>query len=127
MMRSQRHAIGGCPIDAVRSEVANIASSLGIRGPASTLVASWETARRVSFDLGRAQASSKEWLVVEGVGGGLVPAGIARAQAELRNLPAMSPSHEIEAALRIFRDTLARSRAKTLDACDRRSTVPGML
>jgi diacylglycerol kinase family enzyme len=84
----------------------NIASSLGIKGPASTLVASWETARRVPFDLGRAQAASKEWLVVEGVGGGLVPAGIARAQAELKKRPTMSPSHEIEAALRIFRDTL---------------------
>jgi diacylglycerol kinase (ATP) len=73
----------------------NIASSLGIKGPASTLVASWETARRVPFDLGRAQAASKEWLVVEGVGGGLVPAGIARAEAELKTLPTMSPSHEV--------------------------------
>ena len=62
----------------------NIATSLGVNAPAPELVASWSTARRVPFDLGLRAAASKEWLVVEGVGGGLVPAGIARAQAELK-------------------------------------------
>jgi diacylglycerol kinase (ATP) len=84
----------------------NIASSLGVSAAASDLVASWATARRVPFDLGRARAASKEWLVVEGVGGGLVPAGIARAQAELNARPKMPPSHEVDAALRTFRDAL---------------------
>ncbi len=59
----------------------NIATSLGLNAPVPELIASWSTARRVPFDLGYARAASKEWLVVEGVGGGLVPAGIARAQA----------------------------------------------
>jgi diacylglycerol kinase (ATP) len=84
----------------------NIASSLGVSAPASDLIASWATARRVPFDLGRARAGSKEWLVVEAVGGGLVPAGIARAQAELKARPKMPPSHELDAALRTFRDAL---------------------
>ena len=84
----------------------NIASSLGVSAPAFDLIASWATARRVPFDLGRARASSKEWLVVEGVGGGLVPAGIARAKAELKARPKMPPSNEIDAALRAFHDTL---------------------
>lgn len=86
----------------------NIASSLGVAASASELISSWTTARRVPFDLGHARAGSKRWLVVEGAGGGLVPAGIARAQDNQQQHGKLAPADEIAAALRIFRDTLAQ-------------------
>ncbi|HET9468271.1 MAG TPA: diacylglycerol kinase family protein [Vicinamibacterales bacterium] len=85
----------------------NIATSLGVTRPIPELIASWASARRVPFDLGRAHAGSREWCVVEGVGGGLMPAGIARAQAELRQNDDVSPAAEVATALRTFRDALA--------------------
>jgi diacylglycerol kinase (ATP) len=84
----------------------NIATSLGLNAPVSELIASWSTARRVPFDLGYARAASKEWLVVEGVGGGLVPAGIARARAVQEHREDVPPAAEVAAAVRAFRDTL---------------------
>jgi diacylglycerol kinase family enzyme len=84
----------------------NIANSLGVRAPAEVLVSSWSTARRIPFDLGRARAGSREWLFVEGVGGGLVPAGIARAEREGKTREEMPPAAEIAAAVRTFRDAL---------------------
>src|SRR5688500_5532436 len=85
----------------------NVATSLGITAPVPTLVASWPTARRVPFDLGSARAASREWLVVEGIGGGLVPAGIARAQAEQKHREEIPPAAEVAAAIRAFREALA--------------------
>lgn len=85
----------------------NIASSLGVSGSMTDLIASWTTARRVAFDLGCAHAGSKEWLVVEGIGGGLVPSGIARAQAERKARGEMAPPDEVAAALRAFSQALA--------------------
>ena len=84
----------------------NIAFSLGVKGEITELIAAWPTARRVPFDLGCARARSKEWLVVEGVGGGLVPAGITRAQAHQRTQDVMEPEDEVTAAVRTFRDAL---------------------
>jgi diacylglycerol kinase (ATP) len=84
----------------------NIATSLGVRAPAPELVASWSTARRVPFDLGLARARSKEWLVVEGIGGGLVPAGITRAQRTQKARQEMAPAAEVAAAVRSFWEAL---------------------
>jgi diacylglycerol kinase (ATP) len=84
----------------------NIATSLGVNAPLHELVASWSTARHLPFDLGHARAAKREWLVVEGVGGGLVPAGIARSQAEQKGRREMAPAAEVAAAVRAFRDTL---------------------
>ena len=85
----------------------NIAGSLGVDASASDLAASWATARRVPFDLGSVRAGSKRWLVVEGVGGGLMPAGIVRATNERRrHREQMAPADEVAAAVRAFRDTL---------------------
>jgi diacylglycerol kinase family enzyme len=83
----------------------NIAASLGLHAPVPELIAAWPTARPVPFDLGFARAGSNEWLVVEGVGGGLMPAGIARAQAENTHED-IPPAAEVAAAIRAFRDTL---------------------
>lgn len=90
----------------------NIATSLGLTRPIRDLIASWPSARRVPFDLGRARTDSKEWCVVEGMGGGLVPAGIARAQAELTQNDDITPAAEVAAAVRTFRDALADLRPR---------------
>ena len=84
----------------------NIATSLGVKAEVTDLIAAWPTTRRVPFDLGCARARSKEWRIVEGVGGGLVPAGIARAKAEQTTREAMSPEAEVATAIRAFRDAL---------------------
>jgi diacylglycerol kinase (ATP) len=84
----------------------NIATSLGVEGAVADLIASWTTARRRSLDLGFARAASKEWLLVEGAGAGLVPAGIATAQAALKRQDAAAPIEEVTAAVRCFRDAL---------------------
>jgi diacylglycerol kinase (ATP) len=85
----------------------NIGSSLGVNAPLPELIAAWSTARRVPFDLGRARARSKAWLVVEGVGAGLMPAGIARAKAAQKHREEMTPAAEFAAAVQAFRDALA--------------------
>lgn len=84
----------------------NIASSLGVTASVPDLIASWSTARRVPLDLGCARAGSKQWLVVEGVGGGLVPAGIKSAQTARKTRKEMAPAAEVAAAVRAFRDAL---------------------
>ena len=84
----------------------NIANSVGLHAPVAELIASWSTARRVPFDLGYARAGSKVWLVVEGVGGGLVPAGISRAQAQQTTPQKIAPAAAISAAILGFRDAL---------------------
>jgi diacylglycerol kinase family enzyme len=84
----------------------NIAMSLGVKGAVADLIASWTNARRRSMDLGFARAGSKEWLMVEGAGGGLVPAGIAAAEVALRHENDAAPTAEVASAVRCFRDAL---------------------
>jgi diacylglycerol kinase (ATP) len=84
----------------------NIATTLGVQGAAPALIAAWTRARRTHVDLGSARAGSKEWLIVEGVGGGLVPAGIAAAQAALEHQDHAAPTAEVAAAVRCFRNAL---------------------
>lgn len=84
----------------------NIAGSLGVNAPLTDLINSWPTAQRVPFDLACARTRSQEWLVVEGVGGGLMPAGISRAQAEQQAQADMSATVEVASAVRTFRDAL---------------------
>jgi diacylglycerol kinase family enzyme len=90
----------------------NIATSLGLTAPVPELIASWSTARRVPFDLGYARSGSNEWLVVEGVGGGLVPEGIAKAQAVIEHRETATPAGKVAAAIRAFRDALAELEAR---------------
>ena len=54
----------------------NIAESLDITAPLPELIESWKHAVRMPFDLGVAASTAGEILFVEGVGGGLIPAGI---------------------------------------------------
>lgn len=84
----------------------NIATSLGLGNDIAHLVARWAHARPTPLDLGCARAGAKEWLVVEGIGSGLIPAGIAAAGPLLEHTSA-HPVVEVEKAVEIFRDVLA--------------------
>jgi diacylglycerol kinase family enzyme len=88
----------------------NIAMSLGISADVPQLIASWNDARPVAIDAGRAKAGSKEWLVLEGIGGGLMPAGIAGAEQALESVDA-HPVVEVAAAVRVFYEELKRLKA----------------
>ena len=83
----------------------NIAAGFGLSRDVPQLIDSWRTGRRVPFDLGRVRAGTKGWTIVEGVGGGLIPAGIAAAHRALDGADA-HPSVEIDAAVRLFYDIL---------------------
>ena len=85
----------------------NIAKSLGLGDDVQRLVAGWNHARRVPLDLGHARAGAKHWVVVEGLGCGLIPAGIAAAERGLASSNA-HPAVELSAAVEIFYDVLKR-------------------
>jgi diacylglycerol kinase family enzyme len=87
----------------------NIATSVGIGGEITDLIASWHHARRVPFDLGYARSGSKTWHVVEGAGAGLIPAGIAAAEQHQQSdseSPAQHPEQEVASAVRVFYEVL---------------------
>lgn len=87
----------------------NIATSVGVGGEITELIASWHHARRVPFDLGYARAGSKTWHVVEGAGAGLIPAGIAAAEHQQQRdseTPAQHPVKEVASAVRVFYEVL---------------------
>jgi diacylglycerol kinase (ATP) len=85
----------------------NIASSLGIRGSVREIVDGWKKDRREAFDMGVARGRWGDSLFLEGVGSGLVPAGIAATQEH----PAAEDEDARTAlarALKTYRETLAR-------------------
>jgi diacylglycerol kinase family enzyme len=57
----------------------NIAKSLNVWGTLSELIEGWQNAVRLPFDLGAASGIDEDFLFVEGIGGGLIPAGISAA------------------------------------------------
>ena len=57
----------------------NIAKSLGVCGALPELIEGWQHAARTPFDLGAASGKDEDFLFVEGVGGGLIPAGMSAA------------------------------------------------
>ena len=89
----------------------NIATSVGLGGEITDLIASWHHARRVPFDLGYARAGSKRWHVVEGAGAGLIPAGIAaveRQKPSEAETASTHPAREIASAVKAFYGVLDR-------------------
>ncbi|MEQ1907388.1 MAG: diacylglycerol kinase family protein [Vicinamibacterales bacterium] len=82
----------------------NIATSLGIRGTLDELVATWNSAKFRSFDLGLGTGPWGERRVVESLGGGLVTHVIAMMD---RRPSAVGPRDgELARALRAYRDVL---------------------
>ena len=89
----------------------NIATSLGLCLPIEVLARSWTTASRTPFDLGSLHGRSEPRLVVEGLGGGWVPAGIAalkRAESAQQNAEGTPPAEKVDHAASRFSDVLER-------------------
>jgi diacylglycerol kinase (ATP) len=85
----------------------NIAVSLGIEGEVPDLVARWKNARRLRFDVGIVRAGWGESRFLEGVGAGLIPAGIASMDADPAPTAEEAEAKVVAAAER-YRDVLSR-------------------
>jgi hypothetical protein len=83
----------------------NIATSLRLTADVPQLISAWHRGRRMAIDAGHARSGSKDWFVLEGVGGGLLPAGIAAAERALESADA-HPAVEVAAAVQLFYDVL---------------------
>jgi diacylglycerol kinase family enzyme len=81
----------------------NIAKSLCVDGPVDMLIESWTQAEPQTLDLGIARGAWGEQVFFESVGAGLIPSGIAAAQAQDG-----SSTSKPEDAVQMFRDVLAR-------------------
>jgi diacylglycerol kinase family enzyme len=95
----------------------NIGHSLGLTGRAlEPLIAEWETARRVSFDIGEAEGPWGSNYFVEGVGVGLFAATIL--SIEERNDPALAAAvcreDEITRVLEIFKEQVRKHRPRKI-------------
>jgi diacylglycerol kinase family enzyme len=85
----------------------NIAVSLGLDGETANLIARWKKARRMRFDVGIVRAAWGESRFLEGVGAGLIPAGIASMDADPSPAADAAETRLVGAAQR-FRDVLSR-------------------
>jgi diacylglycerol kinase family enzyme len=84
----------------------NIAVSLGTEGEIPDLVVRWKNARRIRFDVGIVRATWGESRFLEGVGAGLIPAGIASMDADPS--PADAAEARLVRAAQRYRDLLSR-------------------
>jgi diacylglycerol kinase (ATP) len=85
----------------------NIAKSLGIDEPMAELIRRWDSARRRPLDLGIVSASWGHAYFLEGVGGGLIPAGIT-AMTDQPPDEDDSSTARVAHAVRGYRDVLSR-------------------
>jgi diacylglycerol kinase (ATP) len=83
----------------------NIATSLGILGSTTELVASWSADRRMYMDLGTAHGPWGTRYFVESMGAGLVPSGIHVMDSE-EHPESDQPRQMLHKALRKFLDVL---------------------
>ena len=83
----------------------NVAKSLGVCGALPELIEGWQHAVRLPFDLGAASGKDEDFLFVEGVGGGLIPAGISAAsQAPAREYA--NVTEEVTADIRRYHEIM---------------------
>ena len=85
----------------------NIAKSMGIDGSIAKLIDQWHGARRRPLDLGIVRGPWGEHRFVEGVGGGLIPAGIAAMKGEPAD-DQEDADARVARAVRGYRDVLSR-------------------
>jgi diacylglycerol kinase family enzyme len=87
----------------------NLARSLGVWAPIDTVIAGWAQARRLPIDLGIAEGPWGTRYFLEGVGAGLVSAGIRAADVRPQDA---SPGSRVTHALHAYRHALSRLRAR---------------
>ena len=95
----------------------NIAHAMGLTGRAlEPLITEWETARRISFDIGEADGPWGSNYFVEGVGIGLFAATILSIQRrkDPKLAAAASREDEITRVLEIFKEQVQKHRAKKI-------------
>jgi diacylglycerol kinase family enzyme len=89
----------------------NIAKSLCCEGSIDALIEGWEHARPQPLDLGTARGDWGERVFLESVGAGLIPEGIAEAEAQQASQDRSATSKPSD-AVRVFRDVLAGMEAQ---------------
>ena len=84
----------------------NIAASLGINPDPGRAIAAWKGQHVVRVDVGVVEDAHGRCLFIEGVGVGLLPAGIAIGQKAVPKNNGQDPSANVTKARRIFLETL---------------------
>jgi diacylglycerol kinase (ATP) len=85
----------------------NIAKSLGYEGSIDDLIEKWSQARHQPLDLGVARGAWGERVFVESLGTGLIPAGIAAAEAHPPDEDVQTPVKLVHASGK-YREVLSR-------------------
>src|SRR5688572_4687610 len=96
----------------------NMAHAMGLTGRAlEPMIMEWETARRISFDVGEAEGPWGSNYFVEGVGIGLFAATILNIQnrKDQKLAAATNREDEITRVLEIFKDQVQKHRAKKIN------------
>lgn len=95
----------------------NLGHAMGLTGRAlEPLIAEWETARRISFDVGEAEGPWGSNYFIEGVGVGLFAATILniKRRKDPKLAAAASREDEITRVLEIFKEQVQKHRAKKI-------------
>ncbi|HEY7443867.1 MAG TPA: diacylglycerol kinase family protein [Vicinamibacterales bacterium] len=85
----------------------NVARSVGIEGPITQLIERWHDANRRPLDLGIVRGSWGQNHFLEGVGSGLIPAGISAMKEELED-DEQHADARVARAVRGFHEVFAR-------------------
>jgi diacylglycerol kinase family enzyme len=95
----------------------NIATTLGITGSSLREVEQWHTRQIVRIDTGVVTDDHGERVFIEGVGTGLVPAGIRKGNSDPRKHESPDAAAEVEWARTVFIDALAELRPRHSRVC----------
>ena len=91
----------------------NIATTLGLNLPSEDHMQRWHQAQLLKLDVGHVTQGRWSRFFVEGVGGGLLPAGIAAMDAEPRD-EMHDPQESIARAVRTYRRVFSSLGARTI-------------
>jgi diacylglycerol kinase family enzyme len=86
----------------------NIATSLGIDADPARAIEAWTSQRVVRVDVGAVEDAHGRCLFLEGVGVGLLPAGIEAGRKALPKNSGHDPDAAVTAARKVFLETLSR-------------------
>jgi diacylglycerol kinase family enzyme len=115
-VRRAAQALSGRPIPLALIPIGtanNIAKSLRISGSVPQIIETWKHATEVALDLGLIRGSWGECLFLEGVGGGLIPAGIV-AMKSMPERQGETVEAELQRAVQVYAGVLADLRPQKL-------------